>query len=341
MTRRIHGDEDARGARIDFAVNVIDDRPPAFILDALTARLGDLAAYPDAREQAEVEALIASHHGVPSSSVMLVAGAAEGFALLPSLGLSTPTVIHPGFSEPEVIFDERGLDVRRQVLAPPFNRLRPLDRDSDAVVIGNPTNPTGVVWDPRELREWAGARWLVIDEAFLDMAGDEPAHTAMPQVAAGDERLVVLRSLTKTWSIAGLRVGYVVAAPGVIATLRKGRSHWPMGTLQLHAARAVFTRGLSALPGIVAEVGARRERMRELLFAAGFEEASASRAPYLLVRPHFRGADAETIRRGLLERGIAVRRCDTFPGLGTDYWRLAVRSEAEVVELLRAIGELV
>lgn len=339
MTRRIHGDEDARGARIDFAVNVIDDRPPAFILDALAARLGDLAAYPDAHEQAEVEALIASHHGVASSSVMLVAGAAEGFALLPSLGLSTPTVIHPGFSEPEVIFDERGLDVRRQVLVPPFSRLRPLDHDSDAVVIGNPTNPTGVVWDPRRLREWAGERWLVIDEAFLDVAGDEPALTAMPQVVAGDERLVVLRSLTKTWSIAGLRVGYVVAAPGVIATLRKGRSHWPMGTLQLQAARAVFTSGLALLPGIVAEVGARRERMRELLVAAGFEEASASRAPYLLVRPRF--ADAEAIRRGLLERGIAVRRCDTFPGLGTDYWRLAVRSEAEVAELLRAIGELV
>lgn len=339
MTRRIHGDEDARGARIDFAVNVIDDRPPAFILDALAARLGDLAAYPDAHEQAEVEALIASHHGVASSSVMLVAGAAEGFALLPSLGLSTPTVIHPGFSEPEVIFDERGLDVRRQVLVPPFSRLRPLDHDSDAVVIGNPTNPTGVVWDPRRLREWAGERCLVIDEAFLDVAGDEPALTAMPQVVAGDERLVVLRSLTKTWSIAGLRVGYVVAAPGVIATLRKGRSHWPMGTLQLQAARAVFTSGLALLPGIVAEVGARRERMRELLVAAGFEEASASRAPYLLVRPRF--ADAEAIRRGLLERGIAVRRCDTFPGLGTDYWRLAVRSEAEVAELLRAIGELV
>lgn len=340
VNRRIHGDEDARGAALDFAVNVLGNEPPRFVIDALTAAIPQLAAYPDAQELAAVEALIAEQHGVDPRCVMLTNGAAEGFALVAGLGIKTPAVVHPGFSEPEIIFRERGMDVSQLVLEPPFSRLGALG-ECDSVVIGNPTNPTGQVFSPHMLRRWAGDRILVVDEAFLDVVVQGEELSAIALVAHGDDRLVVLRSLTKTWSIAGLRVGYMVAHPELICRARLGRSHWPMGTLQLVAARAIMSRSKELLPDIVDEVAAHRSTMRTMLNEAGWTEASDSVAPYLLYRPNVLGLDPELVRRRLLEKGIAIRRCDTFPGLDTSYWRLAVREAPKVAQLLEAVAQTV
>lgn len=288
VSNRIHGDEDARGARLDFAVNVISAKPPAFVLEALAAAIPTIAAYPDARELAAVEELLARQHGVDPTCVMLTNGAAEGFALLAWLSLRAPAVVHPGFSEPETILRERGFPVTQLVMAPPFDAL-PEVGSCDAVVIGNPTNPTGEVFRPAALREWAGERMLIVDEAFLDVVPGGEAVSAIGLIACGDEQVIVLRSLTKTWSIAGLRIGYVVAHPGVIAQLRAGRSHWPLGTLQLAAARAIGEHTAAELPGIIREIENNRNHMRQVLNEAGWEEASASQAPYLLYRPHPQG----------------------------------------------------
>ena len=198
----------------------------------------------DARELAAVERLLARQHGVDPACVMLTNGAAEGFALLAGLSLRAPAVVHPGFSEPETIFRERGFPVTQLVMDPPFDAL-PEVGSCDAVVIGNPTNPTGEVFRPAALRDWAGGRLLIVDEAFLDVVPGGEAVSSIGLIRGGDERVIVLRSLTKTWSIAGLRIGYVVAHPRVIARLRAGRSHWPLGTLQLAAARAIGERALA------------------------------------------------------------------------------------------------
>ena len=83
--------------RIDFSVNVATSTP-SWLIDALTSEIANLAAYPDADRLAAAEELIAEYHGVPPDYVMLLAGAAEGFVLLPHLPITHPTIIHPGFS---------------------------------------------------------------------------------------------------------------------------------------------------------------------------------------------------------------------------------------------------
>ena len=236
---RIHGDIAARGARIDFSVNVATSTP-SWLIDALTSEIANLAAYPDADRLAAAEELIAEYHGVPPDYVMLLAGAAEGFVLLPHLPIIHPTIIHPGFSEPDIIFTDTGRPVDRVILPEPFNVLPSISDDADLVVIGNPTNPTGVLWRPDDLLDLDdGRRFVVVDEAFIDVVGEE--HSVIPQVPT-HPRLIVLRSLTKTWAIAGLRVGYMVADPDIVlGPLRRWRPHWPIGTLQIAAAEAVFT----------------------------------------------------------------------------------------------------
>lgn len=332
MLSRIHGDSDAETADIDFAVNVTS-APPVWLTDTLAQHLAHLAAYPSAKEHNAVTKLIADYHQIPPSHVLLTAGAAEGFALLPKLGISKPAVVHPGFSEPDDVFTELGIAVNRVVLAAPFSGDFAVPVGADAVIIGNPTNPTGVLWPKQTLLEkLSSVRYLIVDEAFMDMVGEDHSLARHVEQQPG---LIVLRSLTKTWGIAGLRIGYVLAQPKVLAQLALARSHWPIGTLQLAATRAVFEQGVTQLPRMRTQLVAQRKAMLEALNTINLQPVSDSQAPFVLVKVgDYSPTQAEAIRQELLTRGIAIRRCDTFPGLGWNYWRLAVRELTQVHALV-------
>src|SRR5690606_7871389 len=108
--------------------------------------------------------------------------------------------------------------------------------DADLVVIGNPTNPTSVLHPAEAVAALARpGRCLVVDEAFMDaVPGEREALAGRTDVPG----LVVLRSLTKTWGLAGLRIGYVVSSPEVIAALERAQPLWPVSTPALAAAQA-------------------------------------------------------------------------------------------------------
>lgn len=331
---RYHGDQAAAGATLDFAVNVISPSPPPWLQQVLSNALPRLGAYPPSELHQRAVAAVSAAVGVDTHNVVLLNGAAEGFALLPSLHPHWPVVIHPGFSEPQMCLDNAGIEVEQVILSSPFE-LDPtaITEAADMVIIGNPTNPTGVVYPVDTLRQLARkGRYLVIDEAFLDITGCESMASLVGQIPG----LIVLRSLTKTWSIAGLRCGFLIADPQTVSRLSQQRPQWPLGTLQLEAILAVMERGAEFLPQIVADIAAHKAEMMVSLQDAGFG-VFPSQAPYLLVTPP---GDAEWLRCQLAERGIAVRRCDTFPGLDSRFWRLAVRPPEQVAALLDAVTEL-
>ncbi|AKE40971.1 Cobalamin-biosynthesis related aminotransferase [Corynebacterium kutscheri] len=329
MVIRFHGDEDARRAQFDFAVNVAASKPPQWLIEALHNNLDRLAAYPDPLELAKVESELAELHGVQPSKVMLLAGASEGFTLLSKLAPKRSAVIQPGFTEPALALIDAGLSVDLPVA---MTVAQIPEKPWDLIVIGNPTNPTGIVHrDIDRLRQ--SGRIIVVDEAFMDAAGEE--YSTIPHIAAGAKDLIVLRSLTKTFAIAGLRVGYLIAHEEIIARLQKGRAHWPMGTLQMVAAQAIATYGWAHTKQWRRQMIAHREAMIQDL---AWPLAAHSQAPYILVKPPF--ANPEHMRQQLLSRGIAVRRCDTFPGLDLNYWRLAVREPAQVQVLKQTTEEL-
>ncbi|WP_235742340.1 Rv2231c family pyridoxal phosphate-dependent protein CobC [Mycolicibacterium phocaicum] len=317
---------------LDFAVNVRGSGPPQWLADRLTARLADLGSYPTAADVAAARAAVAARHGRDLQEVAPLAGGAEGFALLPQLRPRLAALIAPSFTEPQAVFDTAGVPVAHVVLDAPFALSgAAVPADADLVVVGNPTNPTGVLHRRDEILALrAPGRIVVVDEAFADAVPGEPeslAGQSLPDV-------VVLRSLTKTWSLAGLRVGYALGAPEVLARLTAQRPHWPLGTLQLEALTACCS------AEAVAEADAGAHRLAQLraemaagLTAAGFPVA-AGVAPFVL----FSVPDAELARKYLAEKGIAVRRCDTFFGLPDGYLRAAVRPEWPV--LVEALQEV-
>jgi histidinol-phosphate aminotransferase len=318
---RYHGDQAAAPGMLDFAVNVRHDRPPAWLLDVLATRLPDLARYPDADDERSAREMVAARHGRGVDEVLLLAGAAEGFTLLANLRPARAAVIAPSFTEPEVALAAAGVPVHHVVLPPPFGLSgAEVPEDADLVVVGNPTNPTAVLHSREQILGLRRpGRIVVVDEAFADSVPGEResvARDALPDV-------LVLRSLTKTWSLAGLRVGYALGAPPLLAKLTARRAHWPVGILQMAAITACCA------PGAVTEAAADARRLAVLraemtagLVSAGVQVV-AGHAPFVL----FRTSGAEGLRARLLAGNIAVRRCDTFVGLDGSYLRAAVRPE--------------
>ncbi|GHB45921.1 aminotransferase [Streptomyces umbrinus] len=338
---RHHGDAEVRddgSALVDLAVNVRADTPPAWLRERIAESLAGLAAYPDGRA---ARAAVAARHGLPVERVLLTAGAAEAFVLLArALKVRQPVVVHPQFTEPEAALRDAGHTVDRVLLrAEDGFRLDPsaVPEDADLVVIGNPTNPTSVLHPAALIAELARpGRTLVVDEAFMDAVPDERETLAGRTDVPG---LVVLRSLTKTWGLAGLRIGYVLASPETITELERAQPLWPVSTPALAAAEACMT------PRALAEQdhAARRVAIDRAHLVAGLREfasdgvrvAEPAEGPFVLIG--LPGAAA--VRARLRRLGFAVRRGDTFPGLDDTWLRLAVRDRATVNRFLQALDQ--
>lgn len=330
-----HGDADAEPGLIDFAVNV-QPGPPPFVRDVLAARLGDLAAYPSARDADAAVAAAAVLHGRRTDEILLLDGAAEGFELLARLRPRHVAVIEPSFTEPERVLRAAGARISRVVLPPPWRLDASLvPDDADLVIVGNPTNPTSVLHPRGDLEALIRpGRLVVIDEAFADLTLGDDGRREPQSLADGlPSGVIVIRSATKTFGLAGLRVGYLLAAPELIARLTAGRRHWPLGTLALVAlAECLGPRGQAHAAGLAAAIAADRAAMVERLRAHGITVPGIPRAPYVLVEV----PDGLGLKAALRTRGCAVRSCANFTGLGPQYLRLAVRPPGRVTALLAA-----
>ncbi|MFC9914210.1 Rv2231c family pyridoxal phosphate-dependent protein CobC [Streptomyces sp. NPDC127197] len=338
---RHHGDAEVRDegrSLVDLAVNVRAGTPPAWLREVIAGSLGGLAAYPDGRS---ARAAVAARHGLAPDRVLLTAGAAEAFVLLArALKVSQPVVVHPQFTEPEAALRDAGHTVDRVLLREEDGfRLDPgaVPEDADLVVIGNPTNPTSVLHPADAIARLARpGRTLVVDEAFMDaVPGEREALAGRTDVPG----LVVLRSLTKTWGLAGLRIGYVLASPETIAGLERAQPLWPVSTPALAAAEAcVGPQALAEAAHAAHRIAADRAHLvAGLSGIAGLQVVQPAEGPFVLVRlPR-----AAVVRRHLRDLGYAVRRGDTFPGLGEEWLRLAVRDRATVSSFLRALEQAV
>jgi len=298
-----HGDDDLAPGLVDLAVNVRAGTPPDWLRAVLHRAIEESTAYPDARP---ARAAVAAAHGRPESEVLLTAGAAETFVLVArALAPRRAVVVHPSFTEPEAALRAAGHPVERLLLrADDGYRLDPaaVADDADLVVLGNPTNPTSVLHP-------------------ADAVPGEPASLAGRRDLPG---LLVVRSLTKTWGLAGLRVGYALGPTDLVARLTAAQPHWPVSTPALAALTACLA------PAARAEAAAAAHDLtahRSALLAAlprGVEVVGEPRASFVLLRV----PDGERVRAALRARGWAVRRGDTFPGLDADHLRVAVRDPA-------------
>ena len=337
-----HGDRELADGLTDLAVNVRAGSPPRWLLDRIQAAVAGIAAYPDARAATEAAA---RRHARPASEVLVTAGAAEAFTLIArAFPARHAVVVHPQFTEPEAALRAAGHPVQQLILGGGFT-LRPgaVPAAADLVVVGNPTNPTSVLHPGTAITALARpGRLLVVDEAFADCVPGEPESLAGARDVPG---LIVVRSLTKTWGLAGLRAGYLLAAPAAVRALARPRPPWAVSGPALAAVEACCEpAALAEAAAWARDMSAERDRLAGIL----------RRLPAVTVTPHARasflllnvraaagrpgaagtggrerpGAAGPGVRERLRAAGFAVRRGDTFPGLGPGWIRVAVRDRA-------------
>ena len=321
-----HGDQDLGEGLVDLAVNVRLPRPPDCLIEIINETTTQLAAYP---RPDEAIAAIACAHGMPEQQVLPTAGGAEAFTLIARATQPRhPVVIHPQFTEPEAALIAAGRRPERVLtLAKDGFRLDPaaVPESADLIMIGNPTNPTSVLHSATAIRSLLRpGRVVVVDEAFMDAVPEE----AESMIGGDMIGLVVVRSLTKTWGLAGVRAGYAVGDPDVLAGMRRQQPPWSVSTPALAVMTACLSPEAREMAAKVAtEIANDRTILLDLLAGLELPVHGTPAAPFVLIDTgplglqHGRGA----ARAALREAGFAVRRGDTFPGLGPDWIRVAVR----------------
>jgi cobyrinic acid a,c-diamide synthase len=329
---RHHGDAEARSGLLDLAVNVHAGDRPDWLDRALHESIADAAAYPDPEPARRA---VARRHHRPPDEALPTAGAAEAFTLIARMRRwRRPVVVHPQFTEPHAALEQAGHTVTGVLCRPEDGfALDPaaVPEDADLVMIGNPTNPTGVLHPAETVRALRRrGRLVVVDEAFMDAVPGEPESLADDRA----EGLLVIRSLTKHWSIPGIRAGYVVGDPAVVRELARAQTPWSLSSPALAATLACTA--AEALPEALArahELVSWRQSLQKGLADQGVPFVPSG-GPFVLARP------GEGIHGLLREHGVAVRRADTFPGLDASWVRLAVRPPETTRRFLDALTEV-
>jgi cobalamin biosynthetic protein CobC len=178
-------------------------------------------ALPDSGAFAALEAAARAFWSVPEDAAVLAApGASALIARIPALAPpGTVRIAQATYNEHAAAFGQAGWHVQR-------------DGPAEARVVVHPNNPTGDSWTWED----AGARLTVIDESFCDIA-PETSHV---QDRAGAPGVLILKSLGKFWGLAGLRLGFVIGDPDLVASLREMLGPWPVSGPALVAGRAAL-----------------------------------------------------------------------------------------------------
>lgn len=335
--------EPSRCGAIDFSVNTNPLGPsPRAVAALATLGTSEIGRYPDPAASALRRAL-AARYGVTVEEILVGNGSSEIIWLL-ALAYAHPhpervLIAGPTFGEYEracrlvgasiIHFDSQATDHFLPDVRALVTRIRA--EKPRIVWLCNPNNPTGVYLPAAEVVPAveacvAAGALLVVDEAYLAFV--QRPDSLVPLLRS--QHLFLLRSLTKDYALAGLRLGCGVGTREVIETLRKTQPPWSVGA----AAQAAGVAALEDEGHLAAARAAVREARAMLLDGLERLELRAAATPaanYVLVEV----GNAAAFRTRLLTRGVVVRDCTSF-GLPA-HVRIAVRTRSECAALLAAI----
>lgn len=341
---------------LDFSASINPLGPPRSALDAIQTALADLKAYPDPNYGELRQALSRVYGSLDPEWILPGNGAAE---LLTWAGrdlaqYSATALVTPGFRDYRRALQSFGA----RVVECPIDKLNlawdeekslafkislmeclpaELTPSSVGLLLNNPHNPTGQIFSQQMilplLEQFA---LVVVDEAFMEFLPPQAQQSLVDQVGEFDN-LVIIRSLTKFYSLPGLRLGYAIAHPDRLRRWQQWRDPWSVNSLAaavgvsvvadhsfeqqtwnwLNAARPQLFNAIKSLPGL---------------------DPYPSAANFLLV---YSESSVLALQTALLQHHqILIRDCLSFPELGDRYFRVAVRTVEENQRLIDALADV-
>ncbi len=323
---------------LDFSVNGNPYGPSPAVRAAMSHVL--IERYPD-REALALRRVLAQHLGINSDRILVGNGSMELVWLI-ALAFLRPgdpvLILQPTFGEyvraaklmgaqlysctarPKSHF-QINLDIVQQTLQTVTPRL---------VFICNPNNPTGTSLPGETIASWAAAApetLFVVDEAYLTFAPQVPSATTVQT-----DNMLILRSMTKAYALAGIRLGYAVGQPEILNWLHNVAPPWSVNAFAQAAGIAALN-DTAHLDQSLRQITQAKTDLQQRLQASGWRPVASETHFFLLPV----GA-ATLYRQALLQQGLLVRDCTSF-GL-PDYIRIATRQPKDNSRLLTALDAM-
>ena len=338
------GDLYSRSVELDFSVNTNPLGTPPSVEEAVRESAGSLCQYPDPYCR-DLTAALADHEGVPEDFILCGSGAAELiYAYCRAIGVRTALVTAPTFSEYAAALEAEG----RWVLSHPLREADNFgltgsflwtleDTPAEAVFLCNPNNPTGRLIRSDLLEEICklcrdrGIR-LFVDECFLELS-DGGRDASLAGHLAEFPNLFLLKAFTKTYGMAGLRLGYCLSAnKPLLAKMSRSMQPWNV-SLPAQRAGAAALREKNFIRQSLELIRTERPWLTGELEKLGLQ-VCPSQANYILLKGE------KELFAPLLERGILIRDCSNYAGLGPGWYRIAVKTHGENQRLTAVLSEI-
>lgn len=344
MKQDIHGGDVYRHPQVlDFSANINPLGTPEGVIRAARESMARIAQYPDVRKEALIEALSVYEH-VPEEWLICGNGAAELiFALGQALRPKKALLLAPTFAEYGRVLSGIGCEIRPFFLQDETGFFvgseikKVLTEDLDLVFLCNPNNPTGLLMDPKLLREVVSLCrekkiWLVVDECFLDFVPQPEFHT-LKELCGEYKNLFLLKAFTKRYAMAGLRLGYGISAnQRLLDQMEEQMQPWNV-SLPAQEAGVAALKENAYLEKSRTLIEWEKQYLKKELVRCGCRVYD-SQANYIFFQ------STPDLYEKLLKEGIMIRDCSNYPGLMPGYYRIAVRLHEENERLIKAIEKV-
>ncbi|GAC1489630.1 MAG: histidinol-phosphate transaminase [Gemmatimonadaceae bacterium] len=309
--------------------------PPAVASAIRDATISSFTRYPNVYAQ-DVKVALGAYLGIEAACIVTGCGSDDVLdSAVRAFGEPGQRIAHPDPS-----FQMVPLFARMNGLIPvgfPLTATFDIDpsqvlaTDARIIYLCSPNNPTGAAFSRDAIEAVLdGARGIVVlDEAYAEYAG----ISAVDLIGRSD-RLLIVRTLSKAFGLAGLRLGYAAGAPALVAEVEKSRGPYKVNAVAERAALAALGEGRSWVDAKIAEAIGNRERLAHRLRCMGLQPLPSS-ANFLLVPVR----DATTLNDLLRQRGVAVRPFSALPGIG-DALRISLGPWAMVEEALKSLADV-
>ncbi|MBN3870677.1 threonine-phosphate decarboxylase CobD [Nostoc sp. JL33] len=330
-------------AILDFSASISPLGPPNSAIAAIKSQIGNLKHYPDPN-YSELRLALSHFHQLPPEWILPGNGSAE---LLTLIGrelaqLAATTLITPAFGDyyrTLAAYNANVLECPLSLVNGHWSLTNNEGRKTKdkGLLLNNPHNPTGKLFSRDSILPYLEQFALVVvDEAFMDFVPPNEEQSLIP-VVQEYPNLVILRSLTKFYSLPGLRLGYAIAHPDCLAKWQLWRDPWPVNTLAAAAAIAALQDTEFQQQTWAWLPPARNQLFQGLAEIPGLQP-QASAANFLLVESQ---ESTSQLQQQLLKyHQILIRDCLSFKELGDRFFRVAVRSQSDNQRLLTALNSV-
>ncbi|MBR2135769.1 MAG: aminotransferase class I/II-fold pyridoxal phosphate-dependent enzyme [Bacteroidales bacterium] len=318
-----HGDDiyNYGNIRLNFSSNIYPRADISPLLEHLKQHLDCIRTYPEP-DAASLEKAIAEYHGIPPENVLATAGATEAIYLIAQTLRSWQTfnVQYPAFSEYE---DSCRMFMYRE------------DVLGNLMWVCNPCNPTGEFFPENFIRDLLQKhRYVIVDQSY---EGYTKEKVMTPAEGIKIPNLIQVHSLTKTYAVPGLRIGYITANIGIIRLLRGFTHPWSLSSVAIEAGKFLLRSGHTAV-GNLDEYLRCAQRLRFSLSAIEGIETRPTKTNFILCRLK-KGKAADLKEFLAREKGILIRDASNFRGLYEGHFRVASSNDLDNAELIEGITD--